>query len=78
MMWRFEAQKNKGQRQRLEVCHYKPRNAKSCPRNLHPEKMYFGVPWWLSGLRIWHCHCCGSAEKNMYFEFYLGHLSSES
>ena len=17
------------------------------------------VPWWLSGLRIWHCHCCG-------------------
>ena len=20
-----------------------------------------GVPWWLSGLRIWHCHCCGAA-----------------
>ena len=19
-----------------------------------------GVPWWLSGLRIWHCHYCGS------------------
>ena len=19
-----------------------------------------GVLWWLSGLRIWHCHCCGS------------------
>ena len=19
-----------------------------------------GVPWWLSGLRIWHCPCCGS------------------
>ena len=18
-----------------------------------------GVPWWLSRLRIWHCHCCG-------------------
>ena len=18
-----------------------------------------GVPWWLSGLRIWHWHCCG-------------------
>ena len=18
-----------------------------------------GVPWWLSWLRIWHCHCCG-------------------
>ena len=17
-----------------------------------------GVPWWTSGLRIWHCHCC--------------------
>ena len=21
-----------------------------------------GVPWWLSGLRIWHCHCCGSGS----------------
>ena len=19
-----------------------------------------GVPWWPSGLRIWHCHYCGS------------------
>ena len=19
-----------------------------------------GVPWWLSKLRIWHCHCCGT------------------
>ena len=19
-----------------------------------------GVPWWLFGLRTWHCHCCGS------------------
>ena len=19
-----------------------------------------GVPWWLSGLRTWHCHCCSS------------------
>ena len=19
----------------------------------------FGVPWWLSGLRIQYCHCCG-------------------
>ena len=18
-----------------------------------------GVPWWLNGLRIWHCRCCG-------------------
>ena len=18
------------------------------------------VPWWFSGLRIWHCHCCGT------------------
>ena len=26
-----------------------------------PEKANFGrVPWWLSRLRIWHCHCCGS------------------
>ena len=23
-------------------------------------KFSVGVPWWLSGLRIWHCHCCGS------------------
>ena len=22
-------------------------------------KQVLGVPWWLSGLRIWHCHCCG-------------------
>ena len=23
------------------------------------NKTLLGVPWWLSGLRIWHCHCCG-------------------
>ena len=22
----------------------------------------YGVPWWLSGLRTWHCHCCGLAR----------------
>ena len=22
-------------------------------------KVIKGVPWWLSGLRIRHCHCCG-------------------
>ena len=21
----------------------------------------WGVPWWLSRLRIWRCHCCGSS-----------------
>ena len=21
-----------------------------------------GVPWWLRGLRIWHCHCCGTGH----------------
>ena len=21
-----------------------------------------GVPWWCIGLRIWHCHCCGSGH----------------
>lgn len=21
-----------------------------------------GVPWWLSGFRIQHCHCCGSNQ----------------
>ena len=22
-------------------------------------KVLLGVPWWLSGLKIWWCHCCG-------------------
>ena len=25
----------------------------------HPQR---GVPWWLSGLRIWRCHCCGTGS----------------
>ena len=25
-----------------------------------PLSMMLGVPWRLFGLRIWHCHCCGS------------------
>ena len=24
-----------------------------------------GVPWWLSGLGIWHCHCCGSGGTGL-------------
>lgn len=24
------------------------------------KKRPSGVPWWLRGLRIWHCHCCGT------------------
>ena len=24
---------------------------------LHGTEMFLGVPWWLSGLRIWCCHC---------------------
>ena len=24
------------------------------------EKKEDGVPWWLSWLRTWHHHCCGS------------------
>ena len=24
------------------------------------KESFPGVPWWLSGLRIQHCHCCGS------------------
>ena len=24
------------------------------------ENYFLGVPWWLSVLRIWCCHCCGS------------------
>ena len=24
------------------------------------QNIGIGVPWWLSRLRIWHCHCCGS------------------
>ena len=23
------------------------------------KQMGEGVPWWLSRLRTWHCHCCG-------------------
>ena len=23
------------------------------------KRKHRGVLWWLSGLRIWHCHCCG-------------------
>ena len=25
----------------------------------HSRRVTPGVPWWLCGLRIWHCHCCG-------------------
>ena len=28
---------------------------------MHTKKRPHGVPWWLSGLRIWCCHCCGSS-----------------
>ena len=24
------------------------------------KKLKRGIPWWLSGLRIWHCPCCGT------------------
>lgn len=31
------------------------------PDSLHFKKLQWnGVPWWLSGLHIWHCHCGGS------------------
>ena len=26
----------------------------------HVLKQSQGVPWWLSGLRLWCCHCCSS------------------
>ena len=26
------------------------------------QKFTVGVPWWYSGLRVWHCHCCGSGH----------------
>ena len=26
------------------------------------ELEHLGVPWWLSGLRTWGCHCCGSVH----------------
>ena len=26
------------------------------------------VPWWLSRLRIWHCHCCGSGPWALAWE----------
>ena len=28
--------------------------------SLHPLTSYPAIPWWHSGLRIWHCHCCGA------------------
>ena len=26
----------------------------------HLKLTIMGVPWWCSGLRIWHRHCCGA------------------
>ena len=26
------------------------------------ENYTLGVPWWLSGLSLWYCHCCGSGH----------------
>ena len=26
------------------------------------QELKGGVPWWLSGLRIWQCHCYGSGH----------------
>ena len=26
----------------------------------HQQNCGFGVLWWVSGLKIWHCYCCGS------------------
>ena len=28
--------------------------------NVSLKEALIGVPWWLSRLRIWHRHCCGS------------------
>lgn len=28
----------------------------------HEINNYRGTPWWLSRLRIWHCHLCGSGH----------------
>ena len=28
----------------------------------HYKKAGRGVPWWINGLRIWHCHCCGMSS----------------
>ena len=25
-------------------------------------KLHVGIPWWLSGLRIWHCRCHGKGS----------------
>ena len=30
--------------------------------NSPPKKSHSGVPWWLNGWRIRHCHCCGSGH----------------
>ena len=31
-------------------------------RRYRVKKCLQGVPWWLSVLRVWHCHCCGSGH----------------
>ena len=30
--------------------------------------MNLGVPWWLSGLRIWCCHWCGVGVHSLDWE----------
>ena len=31
-------------------------------RESHFNAKYDRVSWWLSGLKIWHCPCCGSGR----------------
>ena len=41
------------------ICHgCGPRKDKKTKKNFF--EAYFGVLWWLSGLRVWHCQYCGS------------------
>lgn len=41
---------------------YAPGTSQQSPENAL-KMMTLGVPWWLSGFRLWHCHglgnCCG-------------------
>ena len=30
--------------------------------NWLPQNISLGVPWWPSGLRVWHCHLCGAGS----------------
>ena len=39
--------------------------------NVSLKEALIGVPWWLSRLRIWHHHCCGSSYDPWPRNFFM-------